>query len=166
MPRRRARRSIEGGSDTIKWVTVSAALIAAAISLLNYLDAQGWFPPAKKLPDLVVAPSPQGDFCQLDEANNLILTVENLGAGDAAESTRLQVQIGSEDDDSPHVLALETPEIQSGEIVTLDGIPIPTEWQTTGFLLHVYADATQSLVEENDSNNQTTATCFTGQIES
>jgi hypothetical protein len=94
------------GIDVLKLATAVAALVAALTSGLNYLDAQGWFPPPPKTPDLVLGASASGDFCTVD-GGRLVLTVKNIGEGDADSESEAEIVMGQDVDGPPTVVSSE-----------------------------------------------------------
>ena len=111
--------------------------------------------PAHKFPDLIV-----GGNCQSARIKGLVATaiIQNVGAAAAGPSLTRFIFSPSNGDPSTST-DIATPPLAVGASVTLTA-PVPTTCLQPDCKVDVLADATNQVVESNESNNFDTATCI------
>lgn len=104
-------------------------------------------------PDLIPIPDANGNFCRIDPARRLIVTIKNQGTGDAGPSqTKIVFSNGGGG-------SVPTPPIPAGGSVDV-AVPIPANCFQPDCGFRITADSTGQVSESNELNNTASGTCL------
>ena len=104
-------------------------------------------------PDLIPIPDANGNFCRIDPARRLIVTVKNQGTADAGPSeTKVVFSTGGG-------ASVPTPAIPAGGSVDVT-VPIPANCFQPDCGFRITVDSTGQVSESNELNNTASGTCL------
>jgi hypothetical protein len=104
-------------------------------------------------PDLIPIPDANGNFCRIDPARRLIVTVKNQGTADAGPSvTKIVFSTGGG-------ASVPTPAIPAGGSVDVT-VPIPANCFQPDCGFRITVDSTGQVSESNELNNTASGTCL------
>lgn len=104
-------------------------------------------------PDLIPAPDANNNFCRRDSSGRLIVTVRNLGTGDAAPSVVKVTYSNGVTNTAP------TPLVQAGNSVDVL-VAFPGGCFQPDCSFRITVDSTSVVAETNEANNTASGTCI------
>ena len=104
-------------------------------------------------PDLIPIPDANGNFCRIDPARRLIVTIKNQGTADAGPSeTKVTFSTGAS-------VSVPTPAIPAGGSVDVFA-PLPANCFQPDCSFRITADSTGQVSESNELNNTASGSCI------